>query len=87
MKGLPRDVNGNFPIAKTIQDLAATFTELQEKRHLADYDRSETFRRSDVLALIRQARNHVASFSALPASNGKSFFLACLWAWKELTNR
>ena len=53
----------------------------------ADYDRSERFKRSDVLILISGARNSVAKFSELPMSDDKRFFLACLWAWKELTNR
>ncbi|MBI2481298.1 MAG: hypothetical protein HYV60_22450 [Planctomycetia bacterium] len=54
---------------------------------MADYDLTERFRRSDVLALIEQARNHVENFASLPSSDDKKFFLACLWAWKELTNR
>lgn len=87
IKGLPRDANGRYPIPEPIQDLASTFAELQEKRHLADYDRSERFKRADVLTLIEPAKNHVAKFSALAGSEDKKFFLACLWAWKELTNR
>jgi hypothetical protein len=86
-KGLPRSPAGNYAIPPGIQDIAATFTELQEKRHLADYDLSERFRRSDVLALIEQTRNDLDNFVALPPSDDKKFFLACLWAWKELTNR
>ncbi len=86
-KGLPRNAAGNYVIPTAIQDIAKTFVELQEKRHLADYDRTERFRRSDVLALIEQARNDVQNFAALPQSDDKKFFLACLWAWKELANR
>src|SRR6266702_4597188 len=81
LKGLPP----GYAIDNAIQRLALAFTELQEKRHLADYDRTERFKRGDVLTLIEQAKNHVAKFSELPASDGKKFFLACLWAWKELT--
>ena len=40
-----------------------------------------------MLALIEQARNDVKNFAALPAADDKKFFLAYLWAWKELTNR
>jgi len=87
IKGLPREASGRYPIPEAIQDLASTFAELQEKRHLADYDRSERFKRADVLTLIEQVKNHVAKFSSLAASEDKKFFLACLWAWKELTNR
>lgn len=87
IKGLPRDAGGSYPIHKAIKDIASAFADLQEKRHLADYDRSERFKRSDVLILIEEAKNRVAKFSELAASDEKKFFLACLWAWKELTNR
>ena len=86
IKGL-RDTSGNYPILKQIQDIASTFAELQEKRHLADYNRSERFKRSDVLALVEEAKNHVTKFSELAVSDQKKYFLACLWAWKELTRR
>jgi len=87
IKGLPRDAAGNYPIPKAIQKMALTFAELQEKRHLADYDRSEVFKRSEVLTLIDQTKNDVENFAQLPVSDDRKFFLACLWAWKELTNR
>lgn len=87
IKGLPRNPAGHYVILTAIQDIAETFVELQEIRHLADYDLTERFRRSDVLALIEQARNHVEKFASLPSADDKKFFLACLWAWKELTNR
>jgi hypothetical protein len=86
-KGLPRNPQGKYLILKAIQDMASMFVHLQEHRHLADYDRSESYRRSDVLSLIKQAQARVAQFSALGPSDDKRFFLACLWAWKELTNR
>ena len=87
IKGLPRDASGNYPIQKAIKDVARAFVDLQEKRQWADYDRSERFNRSDVLILIEEAKKRVVKFSELPASDDKKFFLACLWAWKELTNR
>lgn len=87
IKGLPRDASGNYPIDGVIRDIATVLADLQEKRQLADYDRSERFNRTDVLALIQEAKNRVAKFSEPPASDGKGFFLACLCAWKELTTR
>lgn len=85
-KSLPL-TGGKYPILAPIQNLAGTFVELQEKRHLADYDRAERFRRSDVQALIEQAVKHVDDFARLPVSNERTFFLCCLWAYKELSNR
>jgi uncharacterized protein (UPF0332 family) len=57
IKGLPRDAIGNYAIPKEIKDIAGTFAELQEKRHLADYDLSERFQKLEVLTLIDQAKN------------------------------
>jgi hypothetical protein len=87
IKGLPRNAVGNYGIQPTIMDIASIFTEMQDKRNLADYDRSERFKRSDVLLLIDSAKKAVAKFDALPMSDDKRFFLACLWAWKDLANR
>ena len=87
IKGLPRDANGKYAVSSAIRGLALGFVELQEKRNVADYDRSERFKRSEVLIVIEQAKEQVARFSELDLSDDKKFFLACLWAWKELTNR
>lgn len=82
-RGLP----ASFAIPHEMKTLAAVFTELQEVRHIADYDRSAKFTRSDVLSMIAQARRALENFDRLARSNEKTFFLACLWAWKELANR
>lgn len=82
-KGLPP----GFSVPGEIRDLAGTFVDLQEWRHLADYDLTERFKRSDVLTLINQAKSRVEGFVKLAPTNEKRFFLACLWAWKALANR
>ena len=87
IRGLPRDANGNYPIPTEIQDIAILFTDLQENRYLADYDFSKQFQKSEVLKLIEEARARIEDFQGMPASNERRFFLACLWAWKELANR
>jgi hypothetical protein len=45
-KGLPLNAAGHYAIVKPIQLIAAAFVELQEKRHLADYDLTERFERA-----------------------------------------
>jgi hypothetical protein len=87
IKGLPRDAGGNYVIDNAIQGVANAFAAMQEKRNLADYDGSERFKRSDVLVLIEASKDAVAQFAALPMSDDKRFFLACLWALKDLANR
>lgn len=84
---LPKSSAGHYLVVKPIQTIAATFVDVQEKRHLADYDLSKQFKRSEVLALIEQTGAHIAEFSNLPASHDRQFFLVCLLTWKELRNR
>jgi uncharacterized protein (UPF0332 family) len=86
-KGVAKGLPVGFAIPSEIRELASAFVDLQDHRHLADYDLTERFKRSDVLLLIAQVRRHIESFKNLAPSNEKQFFLACLWAWKELANR
>ncbi|MFI5459511.1 MAG: hypothetical protein ACHRXM_29140 [Isosphaerales bacterium] len=86
-KGVAKGLPVGFTVPGEIRELANTFVDLQDSRHLADYDLTERFERSDVLALIARVRQDIESFKNLAPSNEKRFFLACLWAWKELANR
>ncbi|MCR4318133.1 MAG: hypothetical protein NUW37_17445 [Planctomycetes bacterium] len=87
IKGLPRNKSGNYVIPPEIQKIASLFTEIQDWRHLADYDLSEKFIRSDVLTLIEQSKHHMSQFSSSKNSDEKRFFLVCLLAWKEISGR
>jgi hypothetical protein len=86
-KGVAKGLPPGFTIPGEIRELAETFVDLQEKRHLADYDLTERFKRSEVLVLIGEVRKYSENFRKLATSNEKRFFLACLWAWRELANR
>ncbi len=86
-KPLPKNASGVYVVDKPIRNIATTFVELQRRRHLADYDLSESFKRTEVLTLIEQVEAHLADFEKLPASDDRQFFLVCLLSWKELTNR
>jgi uncharacterized protein (UPF0332 family) len=86
-KGVAKGLPAGFAVPAEIRGLAETFVDLQERRHVADYDLTERFRRSDVLSLINEAEQRIHAFGHLPSSDEKRFFLACLWAWKELANR
>ncbi len=83
VKGLP----GGFAIPAEIRELAETFVELKERRHVADYDLTDRFKRSNVLLLINLVESRVQAFTELASSDEKRFFLACRWAWKEPANR
>ncbi|MEX2174221.1 MAG: hypothetical protein WD872_07655 [Pirellulaceae bacterium] len=82
-KGLP----ASFAIPSEVKAVARAFADAQEMRHLADYDRSERFVRSDVLALVEQIEAAIEDFADLSASNEKKFFLICLLTWKVLAKR
>jgi uncharacterized protein (UPF0332 family) len=86
-RGVAKGLPSSFTVPSEIRDLASTFVQLQDLRHLADYDLTERFKRSDVLSLINQVEARIRAFTNLASSNEKRFFLACLWAWKELANR
>ena len=86
-KGVAKGLPGSFAIPAEIRELAETFVELQERRHVADYDLTDRFKRSNVLLLINLVERRVRAFTELASSDEKRFFLACLWAWKELANR
>jgi uncharacterized protein (UPF0332 family) len=86
-KGVAKGLPAGFAFPGEIRQLAQTFVNLQDNRHLADYDLTERFKRSEVLALITEVRKHIGNFKNLTSSNEKRFFLACLWACKELANR
>ena len=87
-KGLPKTATGQYVILTEIKNMARVFVDLQEKRHLADYDRTERFTRAGVRQLIEDAQEQILNFQSVPlTSNEKRFFLACLLTWKELKNR
>ena len=86
-RGVAKGLPAGFAIPVEIRELAETFVDLQERRHLADDDLTERFKRSDVLSLIHVVEDRIQAFGQLASSNEKRFFLACLWAWKELANR
>jgi len=82
-KGLP----STFRIPPQVMKMAAVFVDLQNARHLADYDLTHRLTRKDVLTLVQQAATAVDDFHQLGTSDEKSFFLACLWGWNSLANR
>ena len=60
-----------FPAA--IQDFAKLFSEMQAKRHAADYDPYAAFFKSDVLQDIAAAAAIIDLFNATPARDRRAF--------------
>ncbi len=81
-RGLP----ANFGVPVELRRVAHTFRQAQEERHLADYDLTKSFVRSDVLALIRDVEQAITVFDGIRSRPDAKFFLACLLTWKSLTS-
>ena len=60
-----------FPQA--IQTFGAHFTLMQRQRHLADYDPSVEFRRSQVKQLVQETADRIEQFNAVDASDRRAF--------------
>ncbi|MBX9792452.1 MAG: hypothetical protein K2Y37_26425 [Pirellulales bacterium] len=86
-KGVSKGLPTGFQIEQTLQEICAVFVDAQEKRHLADYDRSERFGRSDVQAFIADVTSAIEKFARLAHQNARKFFLASLVTWKTLKAR
>jgi uncharacterized protein (UPF0332 family) len=63
-----------------IIELAETFVDLQEARHMADYDHFATFTRLEVLLQIRRAEAAMATLTSLPTDHpvDSNRLFACL---------
>ncbi|MFN3459658.1 MAG: hypothetical protein ACK4ZN_01475 [Oceanibaculum sp.] len=64
-------VIGRFPIA--VQNFAAVFVALQEKRHSADYDPAAQYYKSAVRQDIDDAHAAITAFEAAPAQDKRAF--------------
>ena len=61
----------DFPVA--IQDFAGMFVEMQNKRHLADYDPDEIFYKSEVLKDIADVEDVLSRFQKVPVKDRRAF--------------
>lgn len=76
-----------FVVPPELRDVAQAFVDLQEQRHSADYDLTQTFTKEEVLSLIGQAEYALTQFGRVDDPMSKKFFLSCLWAWKGIVGR
>jgi hypothetical protein len=66
------------PLEAELQSVAAAFVELQQLRHAADYDLSQTFDRSTVLRVITLAKTTMADWNRVRNTPNANVFLAAL---------
>jgi hypothetical protein len=66
------------PIEPEIKLVAETFIELQQQRHLADYDPLQSFTRLKVLGIIDQADSAVSAWANIRNAPNANVFLTSL---------
>jgi len=85
---LPKNILKAVPTIKVVPPelrlVAAAFVFAQQKRHWAEYDRSERFKRSDVEGIIRQVESAIVVFDGLQDRQLRKFFLVSLLVWENL---
>jgi uncharacterized protein (UPF0332 family) len=86
-KALPKGLDSEYRPDPAIKAIATTFRELQLKRHLADYDLAERFKKSETVAVIHEVESRINGFDRLPGSDDRQFFLVCLLCWEQLRRR
>jgi uncharacterized protein (UPF0332 family) len=78
---LPADINLPNQISSQLLSIAKGFKRLQEERHLADYDVTQTFGRRRVLELVEIAENIFQDWNEEKSSQNAPVFLASLMFW------
>jgi uncharacterized protein (UPF0332 family) len=66
------------PLESELQSVAAAFVELQQLRHAADYDLSQTFDRVSVLEAIELAKTAMTDWNKIRNTPNTNVFLAAL---------
>jgi uncharacterized protein (UPF0332 family) len=67
-----------LPLQPELQSIAAVFVRLQQQRHAADYDLSQTFDKSTVLRAIESAKTAMADWTKVRNKPNSNVFLAAL---------
>jgi len=66
------------PLEAELKTVAEVFVELQQQRHLADYDLSQSFNRIDVLGIIAKANSAISAWNRVRNAPNANVFLAAL---------
>jgi hypothetical protein len=78
---------GASPVAPELRTLAGLFIQLQDLRHLADYDLVETFARNDVVDLIDLVEESIRNWAAIRREPATRVFLTSLLVWDKVRNK
>ncbi|MBY0523784.1 MAG: hypothetical protein K2R98_10325 [Gemmataceae bacterium] len=74
---------GTYAISFELQRVASSFLELQQARHLADYDVRRVFSRQEVLRCVDLSRQAFADWERVKKNDDARLYLACFLLWKR----
>jgi hypothetical protein len=66
------------PLEAELKTVAEVFVELQQQRHLADYDLSQSYNGIDVLGIIAKANTAISAWNRVRNTPNANVFLAAL---------
>ena len=78
---------GAVTVPVELRDLAQLFLDVQEQRHLADYDLAVSFLRADVIAIVDQVEKCIEAWTSLRIDPAAEFFLIYLLISDKIRNR
>jgi hypothetical protein len=87
--GLPRALQPILPQGASLQlrQVAAVFVALQDARHGADYDVTQTLTRRDTQELVVQVEKTFQSWQTVREEPEARIFLAGLLLWRQWSRR
>ena len=80
---LPKGLQFLQPIDGDLRLVGATFVEMQEQRHLADYNTQINFTRKETLLLIDQTEDAFDAYTRVQNSDAATYFLFALFFYKS----
>jgi uncharacterized protein (UPF0332 family) len=72
------------PLTADLRDVAEAFVELQEARHQADYDLSQTYNRQEVMELVRRCEEAFDAWSRCRKTTAAEVYLVALLVNRQL---
>lgn len=74
-------VQAGYVTPPDLKIVATTFVNLQQARHEADYDLTQTFRRQEAIDFVERARQAFAAWERVKKTDEARIYLACFLLW------
>ena len=82
---LPKGIHppGGYVAPDDLKDVANALIDLQDERHLADYDLNRKYRRREALNHVQTARRAFDAWERVRRTDHARVYLACFQLWKR----